>query len=82
MYLESSITKTDMKDPIRKFEEELHRHEVRGLKKKIKKLKKQNLGKFKQRAAMKKQVLQKQITLVLLIFSLLWFLMLVMIWLN
>ena len=71
-----------MKDPTRKFEEEMHRYEVRGLKKKIKKLKKQNLGKFKQRAVRKKHVLQKQITLVLLIFSLLWFLMLVMIWLN
>ena len=71
-----------MNDPIRKFEEEMHASEVKGLKKKIKKLKRQNLGKFKLRAARKRLVLQQQVTLVLLIFTLLWLFMLVMVWLN
>lgn len=64
------------------FEDELHRFEITGLKKKIKKLKQRNLEKFKERAAYKKQVVQKQITLVLLIFTLIWFFLLMMIWFN
>lgn len=71
-----------MKGPVSKFEEEMHRYEVKGLKKKVKKLKQQNLGKLRQKAARKRLVLQQQITLVLLLFTLLWLFMLVMIWLN
>lgn len=71
-----------MKGPVTKFEEEMHRYEVKGLKKKVKKLKQQNLGKLRRKAARKKLVLQQQITLVLLIFTLLWLFMLVMFWLN
>ena len=80
MYLENSITKAEMKNPVSKFEEEMQRIEVTGLKKKIKKSADENIRNLRKKAVQKKQVLQKQITLVLLVFTMIWFLMLIMIW--
>ena len=80
MYLENSITKAEMKNPVSKFEEEMQQIEVTGLKKKIKKSADENIRNLRKKAVQKKQVLQKQITLVLLVFTMIWFLMLIMIW--
>lgn len=71
-----------MKDPVSKFEEEMHRYEVKGLKKKIKKSAQENFSKYKLKASRKKPVIQKQITLVLLVFTLMWLIMWVMILFN
>lgn len=69
-----------MKNPVSKFEEEMQQIEVTGLKKKIKKSADENIRNLRKKAVQKKQVLQKQITLVLLVFTMIWFLMLIMIW--
>ena len=71
-----------MKDPAGKFEEELHRYELKGLEKKIKKATRQNLSKLKLKARRKRMVLQQQVTLVLLVFTLFWLIMLILIWFS
>lgn len=68
-----------MKDPAGKFEEALHRYELKGLEKKIKKATQQNISKLRLKARRKRQVLQQQITLVLLVFTLLWLIVLIFI---
>ena len=71
-----------MKDPAGKFEEALRGNELKGLEKKIKKATKQNISKLRLKARRKRQELQQQITLVLLVFTLLWLILLILIWFS
>ncbi len=63
------------------FEKALHRHQIKGIKSKIKKLRSKSIKKNKSADKMRKHRMQQQITLVLLIMTLIWFFMLIAMWL-
>lgn len=63
------------------FEKAIHQYEIKGIKSKINRLKVKTKSKIQVAGAKRKQLLQQQITLVLLILTLIWFFILVAMWL-